>query len=94
MNSNGAGQTARMRRIVCAFVVHMQQCQVFLRIGQIIIRVTFDFGLTRSSCDQLFRFELSVSGKMELGYHMMHTSSVPRLSTFKLKYDVVYTSVY
>ena len=66
----------------------------FLRIGQIIIRVRFEFGLTRSSCDQLFRFELSVSGKMELGYHMMHTSSVPRLSTFKLKYDVEYTSVY
>ena len=43
-------------------------------------------------CDQLFRFELSVSGKMELGYYMMHGPSMHILSTLKSKYDVVYTS--
>ena len=31
MNNKGADQTARMRRLVCAFVVRKHQRQVFLR---------------------------------------------------------------
>ena len=33
MNNKGVDQTARMRRLICAFVVRMQLCQVFLLRG-------------------------------------------------------------
>ena len=32
-NNKGADQTARMHRLVCAFVVHKQQSQGFLNLG-------------------------------------------------------------
>ena len=42
MNNKGADQTARMRRLICTFVVHIGQKQVFsINAAAVIIHNTF-----------------------------------------------------